>query len=90
MKELQPLEDKVDFTLLQKDIDKLTQLLADMGAIVAWNNLRCGGRQGSAIADEMMKFGSNLHTVEEEILNYAENYAAKTVKYWREFKSEIK
>jgi uncharacterized protein (DUF2252 family) len=90
MKELQPLEDKVDFNLLQKDMDKLTQLLTDMGAIVAWNNLRCGGRQGSAIADDLIKFGRNLHKIEDEILNYAEKYAAQTVKYWQEFKSEMK
>ncbi len=88
MKELQPLEDKVDFALLQKDVDKLTQLLTDMGAIVAWNNLRCGGRQGAAIADELIKFGRNLHKIEEEILNYAENYASRTIKYWVDFKTE--
>ena len=90
MKELQPLEDKIDFALLQKDPDKFTRLLTDMGAIVAWNNLRSGGRQGSAIADELMRFGNSLHKLEEEIVIYAENYAAKTVSYWLEFKSEVK
>ena len=86
MKELQPLEDKIDFTLLERDSDKLTQLLTDMGAIVAWNNLRCGGRQGSAIADKMIDFGRNLHNIEEDILNYSEQYSVKTVNYWLEFK----
>jgi uncharacterized protein (DUF2252 family) len=90
LKELQPLEDKVDFAQLQKDRDKFEQLLCDMGAIVAWNNLRAGGRQGSAIADDLMKFGRNLHKLEDEIVNYAEKYAAKTVQYWQEFKSEVK
>ena len=89
-KELQPLEDKVDFALLQHDTDKFTQLLTDMGAIIAWNNLRAGGRQGSAIADEMIKFGHTLHKYEDDIVNYAESYALKTEKYWHEFKSEIK
>ena len=89
MKELQPLEDKINFNLLQKDMDKFTQLLTDMGAIVAWNNLRCGGRQGSAIADELIKFGRNFHKREDEIINYAEAYAAKTEKYWEEFKREV-
>ena len=88
MKELQPLEDKVDFNLLQKDTEKFTQLLTDMGAIIAWNNLRAGGRQGSAIADELIKFGRNLHKQEDEIVNYAEAYASKIEKYWQEFKSE--
>jgi len=90
MKELQPLEDKVDFNQLQKDPDKFSQLLTDMGAIVAWNNLRSGGRQGSAIADDLIKFGRNLYKLEEEIVNYAEKYAFKTIEYWQEFKSEVK
>jgi len=89
MKELQPLEDKVDFNLLQKDTENFSQLLTDMGGIIAWNNLRAGGRQGSAIADEMIKFGRNLHKLESEILNYAESYASKTEKYWHEFKSQV-
>jgi uncharacterized protein (DUF2252 family) len=89
MKELQPLEDKIDFNLLQRDTDKFTDLLTDMGAIIAWNNLRAGGRQGSAIADEMIKFGRNLYKQEEEVVNYAEAYAAKTEKYWHEFKEAV-
>jgi len=90
MKELQPLEDKVDFNLLQKDTSKFAQLVTDMGAIVAWNNLRSGGRQGSAIADDFIRFGNNLHKLEDEIVSYAEAYANKTVKYWQEFKSDVK
>lgn len=90
MKELQPLEDKADFSLLQKDVDKFRQLVTDMGTIVAWNSLRAGGRQGSAIADEMIRFGHNLHKQHDDIINYAEAYAAKTERYWLEFKSGVK
>ena len=90
MKELQPLEDKVDFNLLKGNPQKFTQLLNDMGGIIAWNNLRSGGRQNSAIADELIMFGAKLKTKENEIIDYAAKYAAKTIKYWEEFKSEIK
>ena len=90
MKELQPLEDKVDFNLLIDEPQKIAQLLNDMGCIVAWNNLRSGGRQNSAIADDLMKFGSNLHKLEDEIVSYASTYASKTIKNWVEFKSETK
>ena len=89
MRELQPLEDKVDFNLLQKDTEKFGQLLTDMGAIVAWNNLRAGGRQCSAIADDLIKFGRNLHKQEDEIVDYAESYATTIKKYWHEFKNEV-
>lgn len=90
MRELQPLEDKIDFNLLKSDTDKFSQLLCDMGAIVAWNNLRAGGRQGSAIADVMIKFGQSVAKQEDEILNYAQSYAAQTEKYWKQFKAEVK
>lgn len=85
MKELQPIEDKIDFTELEGDVEKLSHLLAKMGAIVAWNNLRCGGRQGSAIADKLIKFGSKMKELEGDILEYSEKYANRTVKYWKEF-----
>ena len=85
MRELQPIEDKINFELLEGDMDKLHLLLKDMGKIVAWNNLRCGGRQGSAIADELIKFGAEVMELEEDILDYAEKYADRTVKYWKEF-----
>ena len=88
IKELQPLEDKIDFKLLQKDTDKFKLLLNDMGAIVAWNNLRAGGRQGSAIADELIKFGENLLRQETKITDYAEIYAGKTEKYWSRFRQD--
>jgi len=86
IKELQPIEDKMDFTKMEKDVPKMTQLLSDMGAIVAWNNLRSGGRQGSSIADELMKFGSKMNKIEEQIINYSSHYADVTTGYWKEFK----
>ncbi len=86
MKELQPLEDKIDFRFLEKDPKKFNQLLTDMGAIVAWNNLRSSGRQGSAIADELIRFGKRLNKIEPAIINYAEEYAQTTEKYWGEYK----
>ena len=90
MKELQPLEDKVDFNLLRNEPQKFKQLLNDMGSIVAWNNLRSSGRQNSAVADNLIKFGLNLHKLEDKIVEYALRYAVRTIKYWKEFKSEMK
>ncbi len=90
VKELQPLEDKIDFTTMEADEEKLTNLLVTMGNIVAWNNLRSGGRQGSAIADTMIRFGEKLYKMEDEIMDYAEGYADTVRKYHKEFKKEYK
>ena len=88
IKEMQPEEDKIDYRLLQKDTEKFTQLMHDLGAIVAWNTLRCGGRQGSAIADDMIRFGKRIPKLEKEIISYSEKYAARTIKYYNEYKKE--
>jgi uncharacterized protein (DUF2252 family) len=90
VKELQPLEDKIDFTSMDADEEKLTNLLVTMGNIVAWNNLRSGGRQNSAIADTMIRFGEKLYKIEDEIMEYAEGYAGTVRKYYKEFKKEYK
>jgi uncharacterized protein (DUF2252 family) len=85
MKELQPLEDKIDFATLRRDPKRLEQLLTDMGQIVAWNNFRSGGRQGSAIADDLMRYGDKLHKLEDNLVNYAGDYALKTQKYYLDY-----
>jgi uncharacterized protein (DUF2252 family) len=85
MKELQPLEDKINFVSLKRDPQKFNQLLTNMGQIVAWNNLRSGGRQGSAIADDLMRFGNRLHKIESDIIEYAAEYARQTQKYYKEY-----
>ena len=90
MKELQPLEDKVNFTDMEKSQEKLMNLLIEMGEIVAWNNLRSGGRQGSAIADTLIKFGEKLYKTEDEIIEYAEGYADTIRKYYKEYKKGYK
>lgn len=90
MKAIQPSEDKIDFTRIENKQGKLTELLEQMAHIVAWNNLRCGGRQGSAIADTMIRFGEKLYKIEDDILEYAEQYADQVRKYYKEYLKEYK
>ena len=51
---LQPSEDKVD--LERATADELEAVIGSMGRIVAWAHLRGTGRDGSAIADELIAF----------------------------------
>jgi uncharacterized protein (DUF2252 family) len=56
LRALQPSEDRIaiaDGGLGRAD---LTQLLRNMGQLLAWAQLRSAGRQGSAIADELIAF----------------------------------
>lgn len=54
---LQPSEDRISFTPLNLALPELQELLVSMGKIVAWAHLRGAGRQGAAIADELIEFG---------------------------------
>ena len=53
---LQPFEDRVPLAKHHHHIDNLTGVVQIMGQCVAWAQLRSSGRQGSAIADELIDF----------------------------------
>jgi uncharacterized protein (DUF2252 family) len=57
MKGLQPSEDRVALELWHGHFDRLQGLMATLGEVVAWAELRSAGRQGSAGADELIDFG---------------------------------
>jgi uncharacterized protein (DUF2252 family) len=64
---------------------RLQKVLATMGKITAWDQLRSGGRQGSAIADELISFAENSLYWESELLSYAKAYAVKVAADFEEF-----
>jgi uncharacterized protein (DUF2252 family) len=57
LRELQPSEDRLDLVALHQAGDALRQALVDLARLLAWGQLRSAGRQGSAIADELVDFG---------------------------------
>lgn len=57
IRELQPLEDRVSLDHTHSTLDELKSVISNMGQMLAWAQLRSAGRQGSAIADELIAFG---------------------------------
>src|ERR1035441_11033722 len=53
---LQPSEDRVAIGEWGKKLDRLKEVVAIMGRILAWDQLRACGRSGSASADELIAF----------------------------------
>lgn len=53
---LQPSEDRVSLDRARQSLADIQKVMATMGQIVAWGQLRSGGRQGSATADELIAF----------------------------------
>ncbi len=55
---LQPTEDRIAMDRPGPTVSQWVQTAGDMGRMVAWAHLRGAGREGSAIADELIAFGS--------------------------------
>lgn len=86
LRELLPSQDRLVLAGWNGKLRRLEKVLSTMGRIVAWNNLRSGGRQGSAIADEWVDFGQREEWT-EPLLAYARQYARQVVNDWRAFTS---
>ena len=90
LRELQPSNDKIDPNTLRRRPKKLKDLIQTLGEIVAWGHLRSSGRQGSAIADELIAFAQE-HTWQAEILTYAQHYQAQVHRDYQNFlESDLK
>jgi len=84
LRELQPTQDKVDLKTGDGKISRLEKLIQTMGEITAWDQLRSGGRQGSAITDNFIDFAhsSDWRT---NVLDYAHSYAQKVREDYQQF-----
>jgi uncharacterized protein (DUF2252 family) len=78
LKELQPSADRIDYAIFEGNIKKLKNMLEDMASINAWDNLRTGGREGSAIADEFIYFAKGGQSLKKNLLDTAFRYT-KTI-----------
>ncbi len=70
LRELQPTNDKLDLTQLIASPKRTQQLIQTLAELVAWGHLRSSGRQGSAIADELIAFAQDS-SWQAELLTYA-------------------
>jgi uncharacterized protein (DUF2252 family) len=76
MRELQPTQDRVKLTLCNGKLRRLEKVANQMAQLVAWGQLRSGGRQGSASADEMIEFAASNKWV-KPLFDYVTTYALK-------------
>jgi len=84
LRELQPLEDRVNLADYDGRLARAAKVIVTMAEVTAWGHLRCSGRQGSATADELIAFG---HTPgwQAEVLHYARGYAAQVMADFKEY-----
>ena len=84
LRELQPSQDKISLADWDKRPERVKSLTASMAEIVAWSQLRSGGRDGSAIADDLIAFGEAA-ALKMPLLQYARRYAGQVRKDYGKF-----
>jgi uncharacterized protein (DUF2252 family) len=84
LRELQPTADKLDLATIAHHPKRLKQLVETLAQITAWGHLRSGGRQRSAIADDLIAFGHQT-VWQTEILDYARHYRSQVKRDYQEF-----
>jgi uncharacterized protein (DUF2252 family) len=84
LRELQPTQDKVSLQAWDGKWGRLEKFIQTMGEVMAWDQLRSAGRQGSAIADDLIKFAGESDW-RSLILDYACKYSDKVEADYQEF-----
>jgi uncharacterized protein (DUF2252 family) len=89
LKEMQPIADKIDFLVIKDKYKDLKRVINDMAMLTASAQLRSTGRQGSAVADDLITFGKDTEW-QKKILDYAFNYSKQVKKDYAEFAKAYK
>jgi uncharacterized protein (DUF2252 family) len=78
---LQPTEDRVTLDRTRNTLHDLMGVMRVMGETVAWAELRCSGRDGSEIADELIAFGTRRRW-KKDLMAAARECAVQLVDDW--------
>jgi len=84
IKEMQLPQDKMNVLGLLEKRDDYELLISGMANVTAWSQLRSGGRQGSAIADELIEFGNKTRW-QKEVMAYSLHYYKQVVIDYKEY-----
>jgi uncharacterized protein (DUF2252 family) len=84
LKRLQPSEDRVSIGEWGKKLDRLKEVVATMGRILAWDQLRASGRSGAASADELSAYALRTDWT-PEMLEATNRMALLTRQQWQAF-----
>jgi uncharacterized protein (DUF2252 family) len=85
LRALQPTQDRVDLTRVAGDAARLQQLMISLGRLAAWGQLRSSGRQGSATADELIRYWSKPRR-SRKLLAFATQCAERVEEDWEAYR----
>jgi uncharacterized protein (DUF2252 family) len=85
LRELQPSADKLDLSTTHPDRAELEAVIASMGELTAWAQLRCAGRDGATDIDGLMAFARNADW-SRPLIALAKDWAREIYADWRVFR----
>ena len=84
LKDLQPMEDKLNFTLLDAKKSKLNEVIETMAEITASTYLRSGGWKHSSTIDKLIEFASSSE-LNKPLMEFSKNYREQVMIDYKEF-----
>lgn len=84
LRELQPLQDRMRMESWRGNLSDLRDAMTTMGRVTAWAALRASGRQGSAVADDLIAFAAGRRW-RRDVLAMALRVAQRTHAEWKDF-----
>lgn len=85
LRELQPTDDRVALDASGTAAGEIESALRQMGQLAAWAQLRSSGRQGSAIADDLVAFGAARAKWGKRLMRAAHLCAGRVDDDWRTY-----
>lgn len=82
---LQPSEDRIDLGAPDVSVSDLGGAVQDMARLTAWAHLRSAGRQGSALADDLIQFGQSRKKWQAELDSAAQHSARQVHTDWQAY-----
>ena len=82
--ELQPSNDRLSLKDAGSNQHHLRSAAKSMGRVTAWAQLRSSGRQGSATADDLIKF-AGASGWKRRLIDYARSYESQVQRDYKEF-----
>jgi uncharacterized protein (DUF2252 family) len=79
---LQPTADRMALEKWNGKLGRLKGVMKNMGELVAWADLRSGGRDGAAIGDELIQFGRQ-DKWRKQLLEVAQHCSDQVERDWR-------
>jgi uncharacterized protein (DUF2252 family) len=89
IQEMQPYKDSINFKVIKEEYRNIFQVIDDMAMLTASSQLRSSGRQGAAIADELIAFGLN-EKWRDFVIDYAVKYSAQVKADYMDFLKEYR